>query len=92
MKLKVRAMSILLVSMLAVTLLGCTKRKDTPQEYDNEDYTIAGNSSYGEVIETQNGIYRITSTKMGKYVMYEDKPGLSKWVYLCSKANCKHDG
>ena len=91
MKLKVRVISLLLVSILSATLWGCNKNKNQPQEYDNEDYTIAGNSSYGEVIETQNGIYRITSTKMGKYVMYADKPDLSNWVYLCSKANCKHD-
>ena len=77
---------IFFLAAVCLPLCGCGTQ--TAEGGEKAAYARCAETSEYCMAETEQGFYRMSSG----YLYYADKTDVSKWMPVCSKPNCTHDG
>ena len=77
---------IFFLAAVCLPLCGCGTQ--TAEGGEKAAYARCAETSEYHMAETEQGFYMMS----GGYLYYADKTDVSKWMPVCSKPNCTHDG
>ena len=77
---------IFFLATVCLPLCGCGTQ--TAEGGEKAAYARCAETSEYHMAETEQGFYMMS----GGYLYYADKTDVSKWMPVCSKPNCTHDG